>query len=140
MPNIYLGATISGVILLPPIRWTGGEAPNFPIDHTKQIDKAAMLDGGVHYNIREHHPRRWPLSWEMLTANEMDDFFYLNGLNSELVFQNNWEDTQWRDVIIIQFEYAPVVELGHCWPDAGSSTLNISDGRWSVSMTLEEVI
>jgi hypothetical protein len=140
MPNIYLGATISGAILLPPIRWIDGGAPAFPIDHTKKIDNAMMLDGGVHYNIREHHPRRWVLSWEMLTPNEMDDFFYLNDLHSELVFQNNWEDTQWRDVIITQFEYAPVVKLGHCWPDAGGSTLDISDGRWSVSMTLEEVI
>ena len=141
MPNIYLGATQATALAngLPPIRWTDGGDPGFPIDYTKQIDKATMLDGAPRYNFRWHHPRRWTLSWEMLTTDEFDYFLVLNAYEAELKFLNEWEESDWRDVVISAFEYTPVVKLGACFVGyVGDSGLH--GGRWNVSITLDEVI
>lgn len=128
MADIYLGLTIGTAILLPRIRWTDGGDPGFPIDYTKQIDKATMLDGSIHYNFRWHHPRRWVLSWEMLTTAEFAALAALHAYESELVFQNNWEDATWRNVVITAFTPAPYLK-------AGSTAC-----RWSLSITLDEVV
>ena len=145
MPDIFLGPTIVGATLLPPIRWVGGGAPDFPIDYSKQIDKAIMLGGEQRFNFRSHDPRRWTLSWEMLTIDELDDLIALNIENRELYFQNGWEDSVWREVVISAFTYAPVVKTGSCGgavyyadPYYGSALYSTSP-RFNLSMTLEEV-
>jgi hypothetical protein len=128
MADIYLGLTESGAELLPPIRWTGGGAPEFGIDYTKQSDKASMLSGATRFNLRLHHPRRWRLEWEMLTAAELAALMVLHAHDEELAFQNNWEDATWREVVITSFDYAPFLKSG------------ATGCRYSVSMTLEEVV
>lgn len=128
MADIYLGLTAGTAILLPPIRWTDGGDPGFPIDYTKQIDKATMLDGSPRYNFRWHHPRRWELSWQMLTTAEFAALVALHAYESELAFQNNWEDATWRTVVIAAFTPGPYLK-------AGPTTC-----RWSLSITLDEVI
>jgi hypothetical protein len=128
MADIYLGLTESGATLLPPIRWTGGGAPRMPIDYSKQIDRATMLDGSPRYNFRSNHPRRWTLTWEMLTLAELTTLSAFNDANSELYFQNNWEDAVWRQVVIANFEVAPFINAG----PAGC--------RYGLTMTLEEVL
>jgi hypothetical protein len=128
MADIYLGLTAGTAILLPPIRWTGGGNPGMPIDHTKQIDKATMLDGSPRFNFRFHHPRRWQLAWEMLTAAELAEFLTLHAYESELAFQNNWMSADWLDVVITAFEPAPVLTVG----SVGC--------RYNLTMTLDEVI
>lgn len=137
MADIYLGPTMSGAPL-PPFRWSGGGAPDFPHDYSKQVEKETMLDGSTRFNFKSHNPRKWTLSWAMLTPMELADFIALNQLNQALYFQNNWEDATWRQVVITRFEYAPHLKLGHCTTgEVGSST---AVGRWSLDLTLEEVI
>jgi hypothetical protein len=128
MAEIYLGLTISGATLLPPIRWEGGGTPTFPIDYSKQVDRAGMLSGAQRFNFRSHHPRRWPLAWEMLTAAELATFLTLNGDSQELYFQNNWEDATWRQVVIVSFGYEPYLRAG------------ATGCRYGVNIVLEEVV
>jgi hypothetical protein len=128
MADIYLGLTVGTAVLLPPIRWTGGGNPGMPIDHTKQIDKATMLDGSPRYNFRFHHPRRWVLSWEMLTALEFASFLTLHAHESELAFQNNWMSADWLTVVMWPLQYDPVLKVG------------ATGCRYNLTMTLEEVI
>ena len=127
MPDIYLGLTESGATLLPRIRWTGGGNPTFPIDYSKQAEKSVMLSGSQRLHYKSKHPRRWRLSWEMLTVAELADFNALHGYDTELYFQNGWEDGVWRRVIIAAFEPAPFIKAG-------------STGcRYGLDITLEEV-
>ena len=126
MADIYLGLTESGATLLPPLRWMDGRAPNLPTDYSKQVDKATMLSGATRFNIRSQHPRRWALAWEALTAAEATSLRDLRDENQELVFQNNWESTDWHTVVMTQFDVTPYLKAG-------------STGcRYAVSMTLEE--
>lgn len=128
MADIYLGLTESAINPLPPIRWRSGTRPEFPIEYSKQIDKATMLSGATRFNFRSHHPRRWTLQWEMLDDTELGEFITLNGYNSELAFQNNWEDATWRDVVIVSFSYKPVLTVGP------------TGCRYDVTLVLEEVL
>jgi len=128
MADIYLGQNGSEV-LLPPLRRVGRFEATIPIEYQKQIDKAAMLDGSIRYNFREHHPRRWPLDWEALTAAELADFLTLNGYEEELHFQNNWEDATWHWVVITEFRHPVNVKMSCA-----------EDTRFDVSMVLEEVL
>jgi hypothetical protein len=128
MADIYLGLTESGAILLPPIRWTGGGSPSFPIDYSKQVDKASMLSGARRFNFRVWHPRTWPLAWEMLTAAETAEMRTLRGYNQELMFQNNWESADWIMVTMMDLQVEPYLKAG------------ATGCRYSVSMILEEVI
>jgi hypothetical protein len=127
MAEIYLGLTISGATLLPPIRWTGGQSPEMTISRSKQIESAGMLDGSKRYNIRSKHPRKWPLSWEMLTTAQMASFDLLYSYNTALYFQNNWEGPTWRRVVIVDYDPEPVIGLGP------------TTCRWNLRMTLEEI-
>lgn len=128
MADIYLGLAASGLAPLPPIRWMSG-TPDLPTDYSKKVEKAEMLDGSQRFNFKSRQPRRWKIAWEALTAAEFADFLTLNGYNSALYFQNNWEGTDWRQVVITSFEYSPMVKLG------GSSAC-----RYDLSITLEEVL
>jgi hypothetical protein len=127
MANIYLGLTISGASLLPPIRWINGNAPGLPTAYPNRVDEAIMLDGSVHFNFRSKHQRRWVLSWEMITTAEFAAMLALKQNNRALYFQNNWEDATWRLVVITNFEYDPVLS-------AGSTAC-----RYGVAMELREV-
>ena len=126
MPDVYLGPTMSGAPL-PPIRWTGGGAPDIPIDWPKGAVKSALANGSSRYHPLSHQPRRWKLAWEMLTAAELADFLTLNGYDQELYFQNNWEDATWRLVSIVGFDYDPAVNIGP------------SGCRYALAIALEEV-
>jgi hypothetical protein len=128
MAEVYLGLTTSGAILLPPIRWMDGNAPALPVDYSKQIEKASMLDGANRFNYKSEHPRRWQFSWEALTTAELADFIALNEYNHNLQFLNGWEDIGWREVFMTSFEYAPAVNIG----PVGC--------RYAVAITLEEAI
>lgn len=128
MANIYLGQ-VGIEALLPPVRWVNGGSPNIPIDYSKQIDKATMLDGSTRFNFRAHHPRTWQLEWEAIADSELGDLITLNEVLETLRFQNNWEDATWRCVIITKFSYSANVRLS-----CPNHTL------WDVSMTLEEVV
>lgn len=129
MADVYLGTSTSGsgLVKLPPIRWTGGGDPGIPADYGKRIDRAEMLNGGQRFNFREKHPKRWAFEWQMLTAAELGGLKDLNDELSALWFQNNWEDATWREVVIAEFEYTPVLRVGP------------TGCRFHLRMTLEEV-
>ena len=131
MAAIYLGLNGSEQ-LLPPVRWVNGGDPHIPIDYSKQIDKATMLDGSTRFNFRSHHPRRWTLGWEAIDSAELVDLLALNAINGELRFQNQWEDTSWRCVVITSFTYDVNVRL--------SCKAPLFNTRYTVSITLEEVV
>lgn len=128
MAAIYLGTTQSGATLLPPIRWMGGGEPSMPIDYSKQADKSQMLSGAQRFHLKSKQPRRWTLTWEALTAAEIGDMITLNEENQELWFQNNWESADWREVVIVGFEYDPALNVGP------------TGCRYGLTMTLEEVV
>jgi hypothetical protein len=126
--DIYLGPT-GAEILLPPIRRIGSFDARIPVDYSKQIDKATMLDGQTRANFRSHHPRRWgPIEWEAITAAERANFIALRNRNERLRFQNGFEGATWYCVIIADMRID--VDVKH------SCT---GDTRFSVSMTLEEM-
>ena len=128
MADIYLGLTESGAEPLPPIRWTGGGAPEFGIDYTKQLDKKTMLSGATRGEYKLSHPRLWRLEWEMLTAEELAVLLTFNGYNQELAFHNEWQSAEWMEVVISSFEYEPFLKAGP------------TGCRYSASMTLAEVV
>lgn len=127
MADIYLGPTIAGATLLPPIRWTGGGSPAAPVEYSKSADKSEMLSGVQRYHPKSKQPRRWQFAWEMLTVAEMAAMLTLNGYDTWLYFQNTWESDRWRHVVISGFDYDPVLKAGP------------SGCRFNLSMTLEEV-
>jgi len=127
MADIYLGLTATTTNPLPAIRWTGGGDPGLPIEYGKQMEKAGMLSGAQRFNLKSLHPRRWTLSWEMLTVTEKNRFVTLNGYNRALYYRNEWDATTWRQVVISGFEYEPALNLGPI------------GCRYRVSFTLEEV-
>jgi hypothetical protein len=150
MADVYLGPSESEATLLPPIRWMGGGSPGLPIDYAKQLDRATMLSGGLRFNFRLVHPRRWQFAWEALTIAEVNDFLTLREYDTPLWFQNNWEDAEWREVMISTFEISPVVNMGGCtgtgarygeglYEEALYDVI-VGGPRWNLSMTLEEVI
>lgn len=126
MADIYLGPTISGATLLPRIRWMGGRAPGLPAEYPNQVSEAVMLDGSKRFNFKSKHPRRWSLTWEMLTAAEYATMLSLKQNNRALYFQNNWEDATWRRVAIVDFWYDPFLNAGP------------SPCRYGVTMELRE--
>ncbi len=126
MADIYLGTTASGLTPLPPIRWVRGSQPSIPIDASKSLDEAVMLDGTRRYNARANSPRTWPLTWEMLTTAEFQTLLALRNLNQGLYFQNNWEDATWWYVTIADFQYTPLLNLGQ------------NGCRWNVQMVLKQ--
>jgi hypothetical protein len=138
MADIYLGPTMSGAPL-PPIRWINGASPALPIDFSKQVEKAEMIDGAQRFNFKSRHPRKWSLQWEMLTYDEMMRMIALNEINDSLNFQNNWESAEWRTVVITSFEYTPIVKLGSSVP-GGSGSAAVAACRFNLSMGLDEVV
>lgn len=128
MAEIYLELTPAATAALPPIRWINGSAPELPVDYSKQTEKAGMLSGSQRFHIKSMHPRRWTLTWDMLTVAELAAMITLNELNRELHFQNNWEDMAWRHVVITGFEYNVIVGLGP------------TGCRYGLTMTLAEVL
>jgi len=120
MPDIYLGPTIVAAMLLPPIRWVDEGQPGFPIDYTKQIEKAGVLSGAQRFNYKSVHQRRWQLSWDHIYDDELDTLITLEGLNVPLWFQNGWEGVAWKEVVIASVEYSPNTVTNICggifWP------------------------
>jgi hypothetical protein len=126
--GIYLG--LNGMeVFLPPLRWRNGEAPGVPIDASKSLESATMVNGIKRYNIREKQPRGWAFAWDMLTEAELAEFVTLQGYNSRLHFLNTWEGTTWRWVVISEISTEPVVKLG-----------GAVDNRYRVGLALKEVI
>jgi hypothetical protein len=120
MPEIYLGPTIAAAILLPPIRWADEGQPGFPIDYTKQIERAGVLSGAQRFNFKRVHQCRWQLSWDHVHDDELDTLIALDELNQTLLFQNGWEGDGWKEVVIASMEYSPNTKTNICggifWP------------------------
>lgn len=126
MADIYLGATESGAILLPRLRWMGGSAPELGTEYSNSINLATMLNGEIHAHFKEKDPRRWMFEG-LLTPAELAGLIALKELDQELYLQNNWESADWHTVVIVDFRCPPITNAG---PNAC---------YYSISMTLQEV-
>lgn len=120
MADIYLGPTISGAILLPPIRWGAGNTPGMPSEHSKTVNRASVLSGATRFDIRPKRVRRWQIGWEFLKDSDLATLVGLDELNRTLWLQNGWEGGGWRRVGISRFEYGANLRVNLCggifWP------------------------
>jgi hypothetical protein len=152
LARVRIGPVFPSTELLP-IRWIEGNAPELPVDYSKQIDRATTLSGAARFNYRQRHPRRWQFSWEALRDGQLAELMTLVGYNQPLWIRNEWDDLIVRRAYITEFEYTPMVRLGQCpGADAGPyySVPFYGDpyyGGWytgaplfSAALTLEEMV
>lgn len=155
MADIYLELTAVATSPLPKIRWSGGGSPTFPIEYSKMFLKSSLLSGSNRYHSQSKQPRRWSLSWEMLSGPELARMITFNEYDRELYLQNNWEDAIWREVVITKFDYAPNVKTDTCsggltgatfygvpfYGEAFYGGVGVTGWpRYELSITLEEVL
>lgn len=107
MATIKLGL-YNSELTLPPLNWPSGSAPEMPIGTTNYVDTVTLADGSAQYNFRTYSPRKWTLTWERLTANEIEVFSILASYNEPLRYQNNWVDASWHWVILTALDPVPI--------------------------------
>ena len=89
---------------LPVVRWLEGDKPSFPRRPAKVIESFRVSDGSTRYGFFEKK-YEWSLAWGYLTSTQKDALLALQDLNQQLRFQDNWEDSTWFNVIILDFNY-----------------------------------
>lgn len=124
MPTIKLGPE-GQELTLPNPRFRS--APGWPITKERSIEEQQVLDGSYRYNFKEKERRVWQLEWDLLTRDQVSDFDWLASLQTELNFQNTWDDETWHTVVISSYQRQPI------WEIPGALL-------WQVSLTLKEVI
>ncbi len=127
MADIKLGIEGSEVTL-PEINWMSGNAPEFGVDYSKNLQIEMMADGSKRVNFLKDK-RKWTgYSWGKLTYSQVQTFITLNEYNQILRFQNNWESSTWYYVVITSFSYRPLI---HTYAQGTT--------YYELTITLEEV-
>jgi hypothetical protein len=111
MADIYLGLEGSEVTL-PQANSIPGSIPNLPVGYQKQLDKKTMVDGSTRFNSKTYHPRTWALSWDQLPIASITALITLANYNVRLRFKNEWIDASYHWVMVVKFEFSPVVFRG----------------------------
>ncbi len=123
MGEIKLGP-VGREITLPTPRFRG--SLNWPVTVERSVEEAQMSDGSFRVNFQRYDRQVWPLEWDLLTAEELEDFEWLRGLRESLHYQNTWDSEAWYTVYIAEYERQPLVDLE-------------TEGLYRVRMTLKEL-
>jgi len=101
MATVKLGLNGSEVTLASSLKIS------LPVTYSMQKTRVEMSDGSRRWGNRKKF-RIWSLAWSKLTKTELDSLITLCDLDSTLRFQNNYESSTWKDVVITDFSYDSV--------------------------------
>lgn len=124
MADIKLGPE-GAEVTLPQISWRG-EAPELPIEYDVGVEKARMADGSHKYNFLKQK-RTWSYEWDRLVESDKNIIKTQAEKRQILRLQDNWESTDWHNVVVIGFGIQKLV-----------SSYATDTKRYKVSLTLEE--
>ena len=107
MADIKLGISGSETTL-PQINWIGRNAPRIPTHEPKNLKIARMSDGSRRF-ARLIGKKTFRLNWGNLIYTEVETLRTLKELNQVLRYQNNWESSDYFNVVVTSLRWSPIV-------------------------------